>query len=104
MAKAVRGTKRRCPHCGAPFYDLNRHPITCPKCHEEVKPEALTKVPIRSGSRSASRPVVVPEPVVEDVENAEAFEEDEVLSQDESGDEDIVPEDGLEEDQDDMRE
>jgi uncharacterized protein (TIGR02300 family) len=26
------GTKRLCAHCGAKFYDINRSPITCPKC------------------------------------------------------------------------
>lgn len=32
MAKAELGAKRRCLTCGAPFYDLNRMPIVCPKC------------------------------------------------------------------------
>lgn len=26
------GKKRRCAECEAAFYDLNRDPITCPKC------------------------------------------------------------------------
>ncbi|ALV26577.1 TIGR02300 family protein [Pannonibacter sp. Q-1] len=32
MAKPELGTKRLCPSCGAKYYDLNRNPITCPKC------------------------------------------------------------------------
>jgi uncharacterized protein (TIGR02300 family) len=32
MAKAELGVKRRCLTCEAPFYDLNRVPIVCPKC------------------------------------------------------------------------
>ncbi|MBO6756552.1 MAG: TIGR02300 family protein [Roseibium sp.] len=32
MAKPDLGTKRLCPSCGAKYYDLNRDPITCPKC------------------------------------------------------------------------
>lgn len=32
MAKAELGTKRLCPNCGVKYYDLNRDPITCPKC------------------------------------------------------------------------
>ncbi|MBY6243001.1 TIGR02300 family protein [Methylosinus sp. Sm6] len=32
MAKAELGAKRRCLSCGAAFFDLNRDPITCPKC------------------------------------------------------------------------
>ena len=32
VAKPELGTKRLCSGCGAKFYDLNRDPITCPKC------------------------------------------------------------------------
>ena len=32
MSKAELGTKRRCLTCAAPFFDLNRTPIVCPKC------------------------------------------------------------------------
>ncbi len=32
MAKPELGTKRLCTGCGAKYYDLNRDPITCPKC------------------------------------------------------------------------
>ena len=32
MAKPELGTKRLCASCGAKFYDLNKDPITCPKC------------------------------------------------------------------------
>ena len=32
MARAELGTKRVCGECGAKYYDLNRDPITCPKC------------------------------------------------------------------------
>ncbi|SNY91723.1 TIGR02300 family protein [Cohaesibacter sp. ES.047] len=32
MARPELGTKRVCGECGAKYYDLNRNPITCPKC------------------------------------------------------------------------
>jgi uncharacterized protein (TIGR02300 family) len=32
VAKPELGTKRLCGGCGVKFYDLNRDPITCPKC------------------------------------------------------------------------
>jgi uncharacterized protein (TIGR02300 family) len=32
VAKPELGTKRLCAGCGAKFYDLNKDPITCPKC------------------------------------------------------------------------
>jgi uncharacterized protein (TIGR02300 family) len=33
VSKAELGTKRRCLTCAAPFFDLNRAPIVCPKCN-----------------------------------------------------------------------
>ena len=33
VAKPELGTKHLCANCGAKFYDLNKDPITCPKCH-----------------------------------------------------------------------
>lgn len=99
-----RGTKRRCPHCAAPFYDLNRRPIVCPKCEEEVRPEAVVKVPVRG--RAVPR-AAAPAPVVaEEPEDAGAFEEDEVLEpvEDNDDDEDIVDGGTLDDDRDEMRE
>lgn len=32
MAKPELGNKHQCQHCGARFFDLNKSPITCPKC------------------------------------------------------------------------
>jgi uncharacterized protein (TIGR02300 family) len=37
------GTKRICQSCGTKFYDLQREPITCPKCQTEFDPEAFLK-------------------------------------------------------------
>jgi uncharacterized protein (TIGR02300 family) len=35
------GTKRTCPNCGARFYDLNKDPISCPKCEQTFVAEPL---------------------------------------------------------------
>ncbi|HEM46397.1 MAG TPA: TIGR02300 family protein, partial [Alphaproteobacteria bacterium] len=43
MAKPEWGTKRICQSCGAPFYDLRRDPIVCPKCGTVFDPEAVLK-------------------------------------------------------------
>ncbi len=43
MAKPEWGVKRVCQSCAAKFYDLNRSPITCPKCAASFDPEALLK-------------------------------------------------------------
>ena len=32
MAKPELGNKHQCQNCGARFFDLNKSPITCPKC------------------------------------------------------------------------
>ena len=43
MAKPEWGVKRVCQSCAVRFYDLNRSPITCPKCAAPFDPEALLK-------------------------------------------------------------
>ena len=43
MAKIEWGIKRICQGCGALFYDLNKDPITCPKCEAVFDPEAILK-------------------------------------------------------------
>lgn len=109
MTPAERGTKRRCPNCGAPFYDLNRTPITCPKCETAFQPEErLARSPPR---RAASRPVrapIEPEVPVEEPEEEVAegvFDEDEILVHDEDEDESFTGGDeGEGEDGDAMRE
>jgi uncharacterized protein (TIGR02300 family) len=42
VAKPELGTKRLCGSCGAKFYDLNKDPIVCPKCHTVMALAALT--------------------------------------------------------------
>lgn len=65
MSKAEWGIKRRCGNCEASFYDLQRHPIRCPKCDTEFRASASL---VRSGAarRAASlkrpRTMSVPAP------------------------------------------
>ena len=42
MAKPELGTKRLCGNCGAKFYDLNKDPIVCPKCHTVMELAAVS--------------------------------------------------------------
>ena len=56
MAKPELGTKRLCGSCGAKFYDLNKDPIVCPKCHTVMALAALT-------ARSRPEPAAAPRPV-----------------------------------------
>lgn len=78
MAQAAWGTKRHCPSCGAPFYDLNRHPAVCPKCHAEYV--AAPRLPTRS-FRGQGKAIAAP--AVEET----GFEGDEVIERDDEHEE-----------------
>ena len=43
MANPALGVRRRCAACEAPFYDLSREPIVCPKCGAPFVPEPPVK-------------------------------------------------------------
>ncbi len=53
MAKPELGIKRLCASCGAKFYDLNKDPITCPKCGTVYQVMATT-TRARAESRAAA--------------------------------------------------
>ncbi len=57
MAKPELGIKRVCSSCTTKFYDLNKHPIVCPKCATVFAPPA--PAPARP------RRVMYPPPAVE---------------------------------------
>lgn len=90
MTIANRGTKRRCPNCGAAYYDLDRSPVVCPKCHAPYV--ETQRVPVRA---TRARPAEVPLPIEETAEETSVFDEDEALHGDEM-DEDIVPDEDRE--------
>ena len=71
MAKPELGTKRLCGNCGAKFYDLNKDPIVCPKCHTVM---ALAAVGARGRPEpvAAARAAAAPEEEVVAPETAEA--------------------------------
>ena len=71
MVKPEWGAKRVCHGCGAPFYDLHRNPIACPKCGAVYDPEAILKSR-RARPAVAEKEVEQPEP--EEVETAEPEE------------------------------
>jgi len=81
VAKPEWGTKRICQSCSAPFYDLRRDPIICPKCGATFDPEAVLK---SRRTRPVEEEVVQkpkPELEVEDVE-VDTDEEDVVADDD----------------------
>lgn len=96
MAQADRGTKRRCPSCGAPYYDLNHDPAICPKCNTEYVATPRTPLRVVRGQAKVTAPPV---------EEGAVFGEDEVVSHDddtEEVEETLLDGEG-EEDSDEMR-
>jgi uncharacterized protein (TIGR02300 family) len=63
VAKPELGTKRLCGSCAAKFYDLNKDPIVCPKCHTVMTLAAVTSRSRAEPARAqaAAEEVVVPE-------------------------------------------
>jgi uncharacterized protein (TIGR02300 family) len=63
VAKAELGTKRLCANCSAKFYDLNKDPIVCPKCHTVLQLAAVSSRarPEAARAQPVEEEVVVPE-------------------------------------------
>jgi uncharacterized protein (TIGR02300 family) len=61
VAKAELGTKRLCASCGAKFYDLNKDPIVCPKCHTVMQLAAITRGRPEPVRQEAEEEAVAPE-------------------------------------------
>jgi uncharacterized protein (TIGR02300 family) len=63
VAKPELGTKRLCGSCAAKFYDLNKDPIVCPKCHTVMPLAAISSRsrPEPARAQAAAEEVVVPE-------------------------------------------
>lgn len=100
VAKPEWGTKRICQSCGAPFYDLRRDPIVCPKCGTVFDPEAVLKsrrsrVPEEEAPPKPKKPQAEVEEIEteEDEDILEGEDTDDDLLEDASdlGDEDDVP-------------
>jgi uncharacterized protein (TIGR02300 family) len=58
MGETDRGRKHVCTQCEAPFYDMRRTPITCPKCGATHQPVALLKSDGRPPRRNRLRPTI----------------------------------------------
>lgn len=95
MAKPEWGTKRTCQSCGAPFYDLNKKPIVCPKCganydiESQARPKRAAAVKTEEKSKRAKLPVA---PIEEDVIDVDLGDEDDVFIEEDDieGEEDVV--------------
>ena len=68
MAKPELGTKRLCAGCGAKFYDLNKDPISCPKCGTVYE---VAVVAPRGRPEAAAVRAPAPEPEAAEPQEAE---------------------------------
>lgn len=92
MNISSRGNKHHCASCGAPFYDLNKSPIICPKCHTPFQEVSLVSSRPASG-RNRAKPVV-PTPHDSDEEIlGDTSQDDDVEDQEEDGEEDDADDD-----------
>ena len=62
------GSKRQCESCGAKFFDLNRDPITCPKCGTIFQ---VTSTPSRAARAAPDEDEVETDPATPDVVSLE---------------------------------
>jgi uncharacterized protein (TIGR02300 family) len=84
------GKKRRCAECEAAFYDLNRDPITCPKCGATHQPAARLKSDGREPPKGRTFTRRKPEAIAAEPAAAEApalLEDDLDPAEDEEADE-----------------
>jgi len=68
VAKPELGTKRLCAGCGAKFYDLNKDPISCPKCGTVYE---VAVVAPRGRPEAAAARAPAPEPEAAEPQEAE---------------------------------
>jgi uncharacterized protein (TIGR02300 family) len=95
------GMKRKCTECEAPFYDMRKTPIVCPKCGAVYKPVALLKSDGRPLRKNRTRPPV-PVPVDATPEPAEAETLDEETDDEVDRDDDDEAAEPVEENEDDV--
>ena len=83
MAKPELGTKRLCAGCGAKFYDLNKDPITCPKCGTVY--EVAVVAPRGRPDTAAAARAAAPEPEAAEPQEAEFVSLEEADAEAEGG-------------------
>jgi uncharacterized protein (TIGR02300 family) len=83
MPAAELGVKRRCLSCTAPFFDMNRSPIACPKCGAAFTVVELPRHP--SAMRAIRAKIPMPVAPVGVEAGADSAEDD-------TSDEDTLPE------------
>lgn len=83
------GSKRVCEACGAKFYDLNKSPITCPKCGHVYDPVAALapSEPVREVEPTKEKETATDDGELEEDEDAMSLEDMASEEADDSDDE-----------------
>ncbi len=76
MAKREWGAKHTCVSCGVKFYDLQRNPITCPKCGTEVEVATARPSRRRAPAQPEEAPPAAPEATVAEAADEAADDDD----------------------------
>ena len=75
MAKPELGNKHQCQNCGARFFDLNKSPITCPKCGTIFHAAPLSRVAHHAAVAEDEEPPAGAGTVLVPLEEADAGED-----------------------------
>lgn len=76
VAKPEWGLKRVCQSCSAKFYDMQRNPISCPKCGASFDPDALLKSRRARPAAAKAAPKEVAKKPVESVDDDALLDDD----------------------------
>jgi uncharacterized protein (TIGR02300 family) len=75
VAKPELGNKHQCQNCGARFFDLNKSPITCPKCGTIFHATPLPRVAHHAAVADDEEPPAGAGAVLVPLEEADAGED-----------------------------
>lgn len=71
MVNPKLGAKRICKKCSAPFYDLNKDPMTCPKCGKSFDAQEFSSKYVKTSGRAQKAEAQVEEVFDLEMEDAE---------------------------------
>ena len=78
MSKAEWGSKRICPACSKPYYDMKKNPPVCPGCKTAYDPETLSRA--KRGRADKKVALVKPaEEIIDDLPVADVGAEDAII-------------------------
>ena len=101
MAKPELGNKHKCQHCGVCFFDLNKSPITCPKCGTIFHAAPLSRVAHHAAVPEDEDPPASAGTVLVPLEEADAGEDKVAAAADDDTEIEAVDDTFLEEEEED---